>query len=456
MENNNDITIRVQAVDDASGPLNVIMKKFDELGRITKEVTNKLVKGGGITEVTKSFQYAPEVFNTASQAAKGLGVTMQEVNKYMTDNALTLTQNGQVIDRITGKYVAMGNVVKQTAIKSRRFKMEWLSIMFAGMALTRTFGALLSTQMQLFGVTEMMANAWTVVLLPIMELISPILYKIIEAFMNMPEGMQLAIGAFIILMTVIGSVLSIVGQFMLGLGGLKMIAPGVFTAIKVAVGGLAASFGTILIVIGVLILAIAAIWYAWKTNFANIRTNFEAFWNGLKQAFKGLIGIVSGVLSIIKGLFTGDFTLIKEGIIKIFKGLFDMLLGAWKATVNLFAIILKSALMIIWNSMKAMVDGVIWALNKIIKFAGGKEISFKFPQFPSFKEGGIMPYTGLAMLHQGERIIPKNQVNSSTSNTNFSPTINLNANVSSSYDVRKLAGELNKYWANDFQRMVKK
>ena len=67
-----------------------------------------------------------------------------------------------------------------------------------------------------------------------------------------------------------------------------------------------------------------------------------------------------------------------------------------------------------------------------------------------------MPYTGLAYLHAGEKVIPKNQVNSSESTIVFSPTVNLNASVGSDMDVRDLANKLNYYWAKDFERMTQR
>jgi len=104
------------------------------------------------------------------------GMSLNQLNKQLGKNFMQITKNRQVMDQFSGKLVDIGQASRKAAIMGRRFKMEWLSIMFAGMALDRAFGGLMRTQMQLFGVTEMMSSAWTVVLLPIMELITPLIY----------------------------------------------------------------------------------------------------------------------------------------------------------------------------------------------------------------------------------------------------------------------------------------
>lgn len=522
MENNNDITIEVRAIDNASGPINAIMKSFDELGRVTKEVTNKLVKVGkkvGVDEITKSFEYAPEVFKNSEQAMESLGVSTKQVSRYMNENGLVMGSNGMIIDRVTGKYVAYGNVIKQTAVKSRRFKMEWLSIMFAGMALSRAFGSIVNAQMELWGISQGISSMWQVVMAPAMQLISDKIWGIVGGMMELPEGAQITIGLTVLGLKGLGDVLSFLGQLYLAGQGLEMlfgvklktvfsklavlilapfkllwgylssfvtwistlktvfskIAGWILTPFKLLWGYLSSFVawissslglgfvGTAAVIIGI-IAAITLVIFgaiaAWKNNFLGFKDAVKGIWESIKTIFKGAMDFIKGGWDIVIGIFTLDFEKIKTGINKMGEGAKNM----WRGVINFFINTLNSAIGLIIASLAQVVRLAEWVWNKAVptkkvswyedfmKWAKDKTL---IPQVPSFQEGGIMPYTGLAMLHQGERIIPKNQVNSS-SNTNFSPTINLNAQVSSSYDVRRLAGELNKYWAADFQRTVKK
>ena len=65
-------------------------------------------------------------------------------------------------------------------------------------------------------------------------------------------------------------------------------------------------------------------------------------------------------------------------------------------------------------------------------------------EFPFFQQGGVMPHTGLAYLHEGERVIPAGD---SYTDNSFSPVIY--ANIGSGYDVRNLARDLNEHWRRE-------
>jgi len=385
-----------------------------------------------------------------NQALKIAGLSMRQFNKHLQSNALLLTKNNQVIDKLSGKQLKLGNVMRQGMYQARRFKMEWLSIMFAGMAMSRIFGGLVKSQLQLFGVTDMLNAAWTLVLLPIMEMITPFLYKMLDAFMNIPEGMKLAVGAFVSLATVLGILMTVVGQVFLGIMGFKLLLgakglSGTILALKGFVLGLGSTF---LIVAGIIIAVAVGIYLAWKTNFLNIRKNIDNFVKAFKQYFGGLISIVKGVLNIIKGIFTGDFETIKKGIMQIGKGLWNMWIGGWKMVGNAIIIIFKGVVKLVYNIFKALIDGIVWAVSKVKQFFGGKSIDFRMP---SFQTGGLVTQTGPAFLHRGERVIPKGRAGGEVI---FSPTVNINASINNDMDVRMLATKLNEYWVKDFERIA--
>jgi len=383
------------------------------------------------------------------QALAITGQSLNQFNKQLNKNFQVITKNRQIVDQFTGKLVDVGQAAKNAAIMGRRFKMEWLSIMFAGMALDRAFGGLVRTQMQLFGVTDMMSSAWTVVLLPMMELITPLIYKLIDAFMNLSPGMKLAVGAGILFLAVAGKIMLVVGQIFLGISGFRLLFPAAFAAMSAGAGGFLAALAPIIIVIGVIIALAVAIYLAWKTNFMNIRNNIAKFVAAFKQWFGGLISIVKGVLNIIKGIFTGDFNLVKRGIMGIFKGLWNWILGGWKMLGHGIVIIFKGVAKLIWNIIKVVVDAILWVADKAAGLFG-KRVKFRMPKFQT---GGLVTQTGPAILHAGERVIPKNRVNREA--VTFSPTVNLNASINNDMDVRILAENLNKYWSRDFERALK-
>ena len=142
-----------------------------------------------------------------------------------------------------------------------------------------------------------------------------------------------------------------------------------------------------------------------------------------------------------------------------------VVIGKWigENSVSLIAFGYKLAFYI----SKGLIQGLLEVVNGFLKeLTGinliGKKISFSVPKWLSFQEGGIVPGpVGMptpAIVHGGERIIPTNERKNmeSTENIVFSPVINIDANVSSDYDVKKLAEGLKRYWASDFERLIQR
>ena len=388
------------------------------------------------------------------------GLTLTQFNKTLETNFKVMTKSGQVVDKISTKNKDLANMFRKTNLQARRFKFEWLSIMFAGMALSRTFGGLIKTQMQLWGVTEGLSSMWTIIFLPLMEKITPVIWALIDAFENLPEGVQSAIGGLILFLAALGGIMLVAGQFMLFLGGLKLLAPALFGKLAVAAAGfLSVGLLPIIVAIAIITAVIVGIWLAWKSNFMNIRKNIASFIEGFKQMFSGIIQIVKGVLNIIKGIFTGDFELVKKGVIGVFKGIWNYLAGGWKAMGNLIVIIFKGIGKLVYNVFKVLIDGILWGINLLIK--GYNKIVPKFLEInpiefkmPSFQTGGLVAETGPALLHAGEKVIPKGRGGSGSGETIFSPTVYITAQINNEMDIRVLASKLNEYWARDFERIA--
>ena len=436
-----------QAIDQFTG-------KQRGLGMLMKGMQKEMLTGSQINkQFTKSFQKQMDMMqvqpiDSFGQAMSRAGITQKQFTKAMPD---WKDMGGEMWNRVTGQVMSYGQAVGNAAIKSRRFKFEWLSIMFAGMALDRVFGGLIRTQMQLWGVSEGLAGMWTVVMVPAMEKITPLLWNIVEGMSGLPEPIQLAIGFAVLFVGALGKILLYGGQLMLLLGGLRIFFPALFSKMGIAVGAfLGVAWLPLLAAIGVIIVLALAIYLAWKTNFMNIRDTIAKFIAAFKQWFGGLISIVKGVLNIIKGIFTGDFELVKKGIIGIFKGLWNMLLGGWKMLGYGIVVIFKGVVKLIWNVFKVVVDAILWAADKASRLFGGKGVSIRMPKFQS---GGLVAQTGPAFLHAGERVIPKGRANQGGGIV-FSPTINLNASINNDMDVRILAEKLNRFWARDFERLL--
>ncbi len=365
-----------------------------------------------------------------------------------------------IYDQLTGRMMSYGEAIRRATYGLRRFKFEWLSIMFAGMALERVFNGMIKSQMDLYGVTQSTSDMWTDVMSSVMVPLTDKIYDLQEAIMSLPSETKTIISIGILGGDVLGASLKILGEIFLASQGLKMLFPGLtaeaikmgggisgaFLAIKGAVIGVISGISvTFLAVAAVIVAAVVGIYIAWKENFMGIRDAINGFIDGVKQAFKGLINIFKGVWEIIKGLFTGNGDLVVEGLKKIFKSFFDFILGSFKMTLNLVVSIGIGVLRVILGIIQGIINMAIAAYDKISRLLGGKGTSFRVDwidqlKVPSFQTGGIMPYTGLAYLHAGERIIPKEKSESNIVVNNY-----ISAEIASSYDVRKLADDLNKY-----------
>jgi len=431
------------------------------------------------------------------QALKIAGLSMNQFNKHLKENALMLTKNNQVIDKLTGKQMVLGNVLRQNMIQARRFKMEWLSIMFAGMAISRVFGGIIKKQLELWGVTDMLSSAWTLVLLPIMELITPFLYKLLDAFMNMPEGVKLAVGAFVVLAAVLGTLLMVVGQIFLGLSGFKSLLGkrGIVGTIKLLGTNfwtIMAIVGKFLVVLGGIILIIKGIYDITKGKFEGIGLIIMGvgailllfigwwalipiavgaavyliikYWKNIKSFFGWIWQKIKDIFwaswNWIKGMFL-KYTLVGQ-IIKNWKKIKNFFSGLWQAVIRIFkgAVNVLVSVMNFWiRGLENMINIAIKGLNKLIKFMNkvpGVRIKtiglIDLPKIPTFQTGGLVTQTGPALLHRGERVLPKGRARGSE--IVFSPTVYITSTINNDMDIRLLATRLNEFWVRDFERIA--
>jgi len=501
-----------------------------------------------------------------TELEKGLniaGMSLGKFNKHMKTNFLAFGKNQQITSKLTGQMQTYGQAINQAAIKGRRFKMEWLGIMFAGMALDRAFGGLVRTQLKLFGVTEMMSSAWTIVMLPVMEKILPMLYNLIDVFMNLPESVKLAIGTFILFGALFGKILLIVGQVMLAITSLAVVGPifliavaavslfiplmailiGYFTNLEKNTKGARTEL-TKMGVDGDILLEIvkkAKKAFFWVIEFfgklkVKVMEWFSSLWEGFK---KRLPAMLEGILNLLKQVWTGFkkrlpamleviiklfnkvwswlvdniprfikmggdlllslvdgilnnidkiidaitflidkiVTWISDNLSKVIKAGLDIILAIAKGIIkNIDKIIIaifdvikeiikwvsthgeeigKIGLELAWGIIKGLWEGLKGVGKDILGWLTGGSKPKKSSGLRMFQTGGLVTENGPAILHRGERVVPKGRSGTGGEVT-FSPTINLNASINNDMDVRLLAEKLNGYWAKDFERLMQR
>jgi hypothetical protein len=358
---------------------------------------------------------------------------------------------------------AINKAQQQARANSRRLVGAYLSLMFTGMALTRVFGGLVKSVLDVLGVGEMLKATILIVLLPALQPLSDILFNIMDFFMDLPEPVQKLIGFFVLLAAAVGVLFTIIG--MMGtfwLGGFRVMAgavSGLWTMLTGFVTWIASALGVsfgaaFAIIVGVIIAVVALVVgaiAAWKNNFLGFKDAVIGVWNSIKTYIQGFVQFFSGIWDIISGIFTLNWSKIKQGFSLMGEGIKNMFKGIANFIIN----IINSMVGLIISALAQLIRPIQWIWNKVpghakvtwyedIMAAGaGKNL------IPTFAGGGIMPYTGLAMVHAGETITPPGQ------SINNAPVFNINANVSSDYDVRRLADQLSKYWVSDMERISK-
>lgn len=91
---------------------------------------------------------------------------------------------------------------------------------------------------------------------------------------------------------------------------------------------------------------------------------FGVLLSNVSQVIGGIIQVISGIIQFITGVFTGNWKQAWNGIVSIFKGIFDGIVGIAKAPIN---------------GVISLVNGVISAVNGMIK--GLNKISFDIPDW---------------------------------------------------------------------------
>lgn len=186
-----------------------------------------------------------------------------------------------------------------------------------------------------------------------------------------------------------------------------LIVSGIFLALVGIVGAVVAAIAAL---IAGLILIIAADWENFKqTVWEPIKEWGMTMLANFTQIGEGVKNIFSGITTFLKGVFTGDWKMAWNGIKKFFIGVWDVIVGSLKASVNL----LIGALNTVYNAICGVINASIEAINKIsftvpdwVPGLGGKQFGgFNLQKIqpiniPYLANGGIT--TGATIAKIGE------------------------------------------------------
>lgn len=134
---------------------------------------------------------------------------------------------------LNASYDVQSQKLRVTSRSMHRFKMELLSVMFFGMALSRLWQEHTQELEKMFGLTDMNAAAMQYLLLPAYEEWANVMMEVNDWIFNLDEGTRLWIGRIMLLVQAGGNMLFMFGQMALGIDGITRV----IDKLKVAGGG---------------------------------------------------------------------------------------------------------------------------------------------------------------------------------------------------------------------------
>ncbi|MEA4926301.1 MAG: phage tail tape measure protein [Syntrophomonadaceae bacterium] len=448
---------------DMLDTLNEYGTHFAQLGISAEEFTDTLIQGASsgafqidkIGDAVKEFSIrskdmsktsaegfkllglnADEMFNTFAQGGEGAELAFQDVVKRLLEMDDPLAQN-------TAGVALFGTQFEDLGIKG----IQALSDIGDQASLSKdALGQIANVRYDSVGqaLEGIKRGLETSFLIPIGQQILPVLSNLANWIQtNMPQIQETTSGAF----GIIGDLLSAVGGLIGGLIGLlqdfynsnKIVFDGIALVIQIALN----------VIISALKMTTSLLkgdWSAFGTEFLNLTNNI---WNLVKNAF-------SNELNAIKTNLDNSISGFKASGNSIMNGIYDSFKSVWSTIVNWFTssvsnIISKiggysggfynsgyylfnsfwDGIKSIWYNISSWVsDKVNWISNKLSTWRSAINTMSSGSDYPAYATGTTyVPYTGLALIHQGEAIIPAqhnpyNPENRSKSSAATSPVIN--------------------------------
>ncbi len=163
------------------------------------------------------------------EAIKGHTAALKKLQKQEKDGTIITEkqtkkglQRDTVQKSINRTGVAQYRVQRDLIKQGPQFRMEYLGIMFGGMALQRAMMSLNATSREWLGIGDLMSTMMGVTMLSANEdLLNYGVLPLFDALTSLPEGVQKAIGVTAVALEGLGSTMMAGGQLMLGITSTK-------------------------------------------------------------------------------------------------------------------------------------------------------------------------------------------------------------------------------------------
>lgn len=384
--------------------------------------------------VTKFTDGASKKIREVSQKVEQLGGGMERV-----------TNTTKTLNKATNRLRKSQEVSRVVA---KRFQMQWLSILFFGMAMQRMFLGLIRTSLEWVGVTELWTQTLGIFFLPIAELLLEALLPIMDWFMNAPTAVKLFVGAIAVLGIGIGSLLSGLGQVALGLAGIKwLIGAKNISAFKTSVVSTTTKVNLLKFALKGIVIG-AGIAIAWL-GFTFIRKGIEE--GSLLTEVMGILAIGFGAAAV--GLTFGGPA---GGVLGFTIGVSIGILVSWFIKSSKIA---KSESDIIRKRLEEAGAPSLDVERIVKEFEDSTGPNFFGLKIPGFQSGGVVPgrlgSPVPILAHAGERVVPIGGGSSGVAGGSTVINVTYNVNVSDRREFESMLRENNIRLTEDVRRLIK-
>lgn len=230
---------------------------------------------------------------------------------------------------INDRIATFGKDAKFASDMANTFRMDMLSVMFAGMQLMAVFGGMITQMLKFTGASDALGAAMKSVLLPVTMLLQPILIQISEFLMNLDRGSKMILGLTVLVLGLAGVIAFAGAQIVMlsgAISGMTIAGTAVATILGAAISvvlGFAAGFITVVEVVqkfGVKIGAVIATVIAVVGAAIAIIASSPAIVAGaIALAIGAIIGFIWAARDEIVSAITGAMNFIKKALVGGFK-----------------------------------------------------------------------------------------------------------------------------------------
>jgi len=157
-----------------------------------------------------------DALGASLMAHRGFARPLDIVNENIKTGKKGFKNFNDIIDITTKKLEKINR--EQT-----RFRGEWLSVMFLGMAMNRVFGSQIDRVKDMMGIGQLTAASYNMLLIPALEDTIEKHEDLIDLIDSMPESFQKLTGEAILTFDKIGSLTATTGMVYLGLKGIEQV-----------------------------------------------------------------------------------------------------------------------------------------------------------------------------------------------------------------------------------------